>query len=246
MKTIEDLQRTVEATFTEAFGRTPLAERLDDILREAIELHRYTDVKHLEEESGDLLASLLMLYNECGWDVADVIVKTLHKIQARKHQYLTLGRKTNVAVLGGAFDPITKGHIDTARFVLNTSRKFDEVWLMPCYEHINGKDMVSAKDRLEMCKIAAKVDGRIRVCDYEIENRMSGETYKLAKRLLDDEGYNDKYSFSFIIGQDNANDFHTWINFENLQRLIPFVVVPRPGVSLISPTLGTYRHLTLI
>lgn len=232
MKTIEDLQRSVEETFLDAFGRTPLTERLKDILGEAIELQRYTDLKHLREEAGDLLSSLLMLFNEADWDVGETILETLHKIERRKKQYHTLGRKTKVAVLGGAFDPITKGHIETAQFVLDISKKFDEVWLMPCHSHMNGKEMAPAEHRLEMCRIASRMDGRIHVSDYEVKHQLSGESYKLAKRLLAaDSEFEANYSFSFVIGQDNANTFHNWVNFEELERLIPFVVVPRVGTA---------------
>lgn len=229
MTTVQELRDQVNNTFLEIFGRTPLKERLEDILGEAIELQRYTDLRNLREEASDLLASLIMLYNEAEWDIEESLQETLQKIYRRREQYHTLGRKVKVAVFGGAFDPITQGHINTAQFVLNTSKKFDEVWLMPCYSHMNGKYMAPPQERLDMCRIAARIDGRIRVSDYEIANQLSGETYKLAKLLLNDKEY-EQCNFSFIIGQDNANDFHNWVNFEELERLAPFIVVPRPGV----------------
>jgi len=79
---------------------------------------------NLKEEAGDLLASVIQLHTENGWSIEE---KTLEKIQRRKQQYRTLGRKTKVAIYGGAFDPITKGHIQVAQFILNTSKEFDEV-----------------------------------------------------------------------------------------------------------------------
>ena len=142
-----------------------------------------------------------------------------------------LGRKTTVAILGGAFNPVTLDHIRVAQFVLNTSRTFDEVWLMPCFSHLYHKELVSAEQRLEMCRIAAKKDGRIRVSDYEIKHELSGETYQLVKRLQSDpELLSDRFDFSLIIGMDNANTFDKWVNYENLERMIRFVVVPRVGV----------------
>jgi nicotinic acid mononucleotide adenylyltransferase len=33
-----------------------------------------------------------------------------------------------------------------------------------------------------------------------------------------------------IIGLDNANTFHKWVNYQDLERLAQFVVVPRKGV----------------
>jgi nicotinate-nucleotide adenylyltransferase len=228
--TVDQLQDMVDRKFTDLFGRTPLKQRLEDILGEAQELHRYTDLPNLKEEAGDLLASLLQLYNEAGWDPVERVKATLEKIEGRRLQYKSLGRKTKVAIYGGAFDPVTNGHIKVAQLILNSSREFDEVWLMPCYQHMYGKKMASPEDRLEMCRLAASVDGRIQVSDYEIKNQLAGETYNFVKRLLDEDFAKHKYDFSVAIGQDNANTFHKWVNYEFLEQAIRFVVVPRLGV----------------
>jgi len=227
---MKDLASKILLTFAKNFGRTPLKQRLDDILGEAQELHRYSDLKNLKEEAGDLLCSTIQLANECGWTPKELIEATLAKIESRQLQYKSLGRKTKVAILGGAFDPITKGHIQVAQFVLNTSKVFDEVWIMPCFAHMYGKKMASAEDRLEMCKLAAKEDGRIRIFDYEIKNQFAGQTYHLVKRLQDEDFAKHQYDFSLIIGQDNANSFDKWVEYELLERLIRFVIVPRKGV----------------
>jgi cytidyltransferase-like protein len=167
-----EIQKQVREVFNDAFGRTPLKQRLDDILGEAIELSRYTDDKNLNEEAGDALASLIALCDERGLNFEDMVQNTLNKIVKRKQQYKSLGRKVKVAILGGAFDPIHNGHIQVAKFVLNTSTTFDEVWLMPAYNHMSGKNMLPAKHRIKMCELAAKADGRIKVFDYEIKKRL--------------------------------------------------------------------------
>lgn len=233
------LQNIVDKTFTEAFGTTPLTQRLDDILGEAIELSRYTDLKNLREETGDLLASTLQLVNECGWDVGELIHENRDKIRKRQLQYKSLGRKKNIALLGGAFDPIHKGHIELAQFVLNTSKTFDEVWLMPCYQHMYNKEMESAEHRLEMCRIAARNDGRLKVFDFEIEQKLSGETYNMVKRLQDTDQAKHECDFSVIMGLDNANTFSNWVNYEELERMVRFVVVQRQGYE-IDPKVDWY------
>lgn len=224
------LQKNVNYSFTKHFGRTPLNLRLEDIKRECEELVRFTDLRNLEEEAGDLLASVIQLCNECGWDYRKLVGKTLAKIDFRAQQYATLGRKIKVAILGGAFDPVHNGHIAVAKFVLDTSRTFDEVWLMPCFKHMNGKKMESPRDRLTMCQLASQADGRIKTFPYEIENEFSGETFHLVTKLLEEDFAKNEYDFSIIIGQDNANTFDTWVNFEHLERMMRFVVVPRKGI----------------
>lgn len=230
MKT-EELQKLVDDKFREHFGYTPFTERMEDVTNEFFELKRNQDVSNLREETGDLLSSLIKLCAESGWNYEDLILNTLKKIDTRADQYKTLGRKTKVAILGGAFNPIHEGHIQIAKFVLNASGKFDEVWLMPAYNHMYNKDMVSAEHRLKMCEIAAKCDNRIKVFDYEIRNKLKGETYYFFKRLMEEKELTEKYQFAMIIGLDNANTFDKWVNYQELEKLAKFVVVPRKSIT---------------
>ncbi len=229
LTTVRQLQANVKRVFGEVFGTTPLRQRLEDILKEAVELSRYTDVPSLKEEAGDLLNSVLQLLSECDWKAEEVSKENLDKIKRRKDQYRSLGRKLSVAILGGAFDPPTRGHIETAQLVLDTSNAFDEIWMMPCYKHVHNKKMAPAKDRLAMCELAAAVDPRIKVFDYEIRTRLRGETYHMVKMLMC-APETHRVNFSIIVGMDNANSFDKWVNYEDLERLIRFVVVPRRGV----------------
>ena len=226
----KDLQKQVDDKFREHFGYTPFKERMSDIQSEFFELMKWQDIENLKEETGDLLSTLLKLCSESGWSFEELIQNTLSKIDRRAEQYKTLGRKTKVAILGGAFNMVHLGHIQLAQFVLNTSGEFDEVWLMPAYNHMYNKDMVSAEHRLEMCRIATKKDARIKVFDYEIRNKLKGETYYFFKKLKEEKELTEKYQFAMIIGQDNANSFDKWVNYEDLERLAQFVVVPRLGV----------------
>ncbi len=237
-----DLQTRVNESFVSIFGRTPLKERLDDVLRMAIRTTRYSDLENLKEDTSDLLNSVLQLCNECGWHADELSAQNIAKIQRRKAQYQSLGRKLKVAIFGGAFDPITTGHIKNAQLVLNCSKEFDEVWVMPCCSHLCGKHMMSPEDRLELCRLATQSDGRLKVSSYEIDHNLGGETYHLVKMLLDDTHLTDRYDFSIIIGLDNAKTFDKWVNYEFLERQIRFITVARPGVEE-DPKVQWYRKV---
>ena len=224
--TTDMLQCRIGRTYRDVFGRTPLQQRLDDILGEATELHRYTDLANLREEAGDTLSSLLQLCNENGWRADDLIDENLKKIRRRRAQYQGLGRKIKVAILGGAFSPIHNGHTALAEFVLQIG-SFDEVWLMPCAAHMLGKNMAPYEHRHAMCMLATQGHGRIKVSDYEHRNNLKGETYHMVKRFLED--YKNLVDPSIVIGLDNANTFDKWVNYRDLERMIQFVVVPRAG-----------------
>jgi len=227
MADLNEVQAKIAKVFADNFGITPLTERLSDIEREHRELQRYTNLNNLREESGDLLASVLQLCNEAGWNAGDLVAATLEKIQRRSLQYKTLGRKLRVALLGGAFNMPHLGHIALAQLVLRAT-KHDEVWLVPCFAHLGGKKLASPNHRLEMVRLACKCDLRLKAFDYEIKKELQGETYHFIKLLKEDPVY-DNVQFSYIIGQDNADHFHTWYNYEELERLIPFIVTPRAG-----------------
>ena len=134
-----------------------------------------------------------------------------------------------VGIIGGAFDPVTKGHIELARFALSHGN-FDEIWLMPCYKHMYGKDMASAEHRLEMCHLAAGQYTNIAVFSYEIEHKMEMSTYDVITNLLKEE-WSKYYKFNMVIGLDNANNFEKWVKWELLKDLIDFTVVARKGVN---------------
>lgn len=239
--TIKNLQKEVKEVFEEHFGYTPLTERLSDIEGELDELKRYTDVPSLRKELGDLLASSIQMANENEWDVETLVLETLAKIKTRGMQYKSLGRKYNVALLGGAFDMPTMGHIQLAKFVLDTSRHFDEVWLTPANKHMFNKSMTSAEHRLNMCNLATECDKRIKVFDYEISHDLGGETYYLFKKLLSDKELDKRFRFSMIIGMDNANSYLRWFNFNQLERIARFVVVSRQGIEP-DPKVTWYKH----
>jgi nicotinate (nicotinamide) nucleotide adenylyltransferase len=101
---------------------------------------------------------------------------------------------------------------------------------MPTNIHIKGKNTVSFEDRYKMCELAAQVDERIKVCDYEYKHNLTGETYNLLNEMIHDKKL-DNYRFGFIIGQDNANNIDTWYKSEQVINLnVKFIVVPRKGV----------------
>ncbi len=227
---MKNTQEKINKVFVDNFGRTPLQERLNDIMGITLKLIRFTDIPNLQDKTGDLLSSILQLCNENQWDSEELINNTLQKISRRTMQYKSLGRTIKVGIIGGAFDPVTNGHIKLAKFVLDSSKTFDEIWLLPCYQHMYNKKMESVEHRINMCKIATQSDKRIQVCDYEAKNQLRGETYHLVKKLTE-EYANTEYEFSMIIGLDNANTFDKWVNYELLEKMIRFVVVPRKGVT---------------
>jgi len=229
---MKEWQDKVNTVFYSAFGRTPLAQRLADIDGENRELQKSFDIKNMKEEAGDLLCSVMRLASECDWTVEELIQNTLDKIERRKEQYKSLGRKVRVALFGGSFNPPHIGHLKAAKIILNYSKIFDEVWVMPCYNSRDGKILEASGHRLAMCEFMTQYDGRIKTFDYEIRNKFQGETYHFVKKLLEEQFAKDEYEFSFVLGADVAKTLPNWPNSEYLMKMISFAVVARPGVDI--------------
>ena len=135
-------------------------------------------------------------------------------------------------MVGGAFDPVHNGHIQLAEHILDAGKIFDEVWLMPCFQHIYNKKMTDSKHRVNMLTLAVKNHPRIKVCNYEITKELRGATYQLFKHFLEEDFAKNQYDFSFAMGLDNAMTFHKWVNYKLIRDMITFVVVSREGYSL--------------
>lgn len=129
----------------------------------------------------------------------------------------------NIALFGGAFDPIHNGHLELANQV---SKIFDQVWLVPCYGHTHGKNMTLAETRLSLCKDALYVleNDKIVLSDFEIVNKITTGTYD--SLVLFSQNFS-QHNFSVVIGQDNAETINTWENYEKLISEFSFVVFPR-------------------
>ena len=137
--------------------------------------------------------------------------------------------KIKVALLGGAFDPITIGHVKVAQFVLSRLHSVEEVWFTPCHEHKYGKRMESAPNRVEMILKAIEGNNKLFCCDYEVVEQLSGATIETVRKMNKTPSFKH-YDFNVIIGLDNANTFHKWVEAERLIKEVGFIVVPRRGV----------------
>lgn len=130
----------------------------------------------------------------------------------------------NIAVFGGRFDPPHVGHIAVAKELLNQRPDIDEVWLMPANTHPWRPISASAQDRLNMLKLMQ--EEKIKASDFDIKR--GGETYTIdTVRLLHQENRNNRYFW--VCGIDQLKDFYRWKEFEELSRLIDFLVFPRKG-----------------
>lgn len=134
-----------------------------------------------------------------------------------------------VGIMGGTFDPIHNGHLLAAERAREEA-ELDEVWFMPSSTPPHKKNPPGAtpKQRLDMVKLAIAGNPHFRPEDSEI--RRGGTSYTVdtigeLKRLHPD------IRFFYIIGADMVQYLPNWVRIDELQRMIAFIGLARPGFS---------------
>ena len=138
-----------------------------------------------------------------------------------------------IGILGGAFNPPTKGHTLLVREVL-ASGLVDEVWFMPTFNHIDGKKTIPFRDRIKMCRIAIdnmKLAQGVKVSSFEKIFPGEQSTWGIFSKLKETYAHHE---FFMIIGMDRALNINEWYNWEELIETIPFIVVDRNHESFIT------------
>ena len=129
-------------------------------------------------------------------------------------------------MLGGTFDPIHTGHLAAASVAIDCAH-LDRVIFVPAAQPPHRPAAVaSARDRLEMCRLATTGDARFAVSDLELER--SGPSYTV-DTLLELRGLHPKAELFLILGWDAASLFHTWSRPEQVRATASILIVGRPG-----------------
>jgi nicotinate-nucleotide adenylyltransferase len=130
-----------------------------------------------------------------------------------------------IGIYGGTFDPVHHGHLILARQTLEEF-KLDRLIFVPAAESpfkLHNRT-APARDRLAMLRLAIKGEDRFEVDGLEIERggvSYSIDTVKMF-RSRDPEA-----ELFFLVGEDNAYRLTEWHRFEELKKLVAFVVLSR-------------------
>ncbi|AHI53057.1 nicotinic acid mononucleotide adenylyltransferase [Spiroplasma culicicola AES-1] len=129
-----------------------------------------------------------------------------------------------VALFGGSFDPIHTDHINIIKACYE-KLGFDQVWIIPAY--VNPFKTISSSSvnqRLEMIELAIKGLDYVKVETYEIRKFEKSYTYDTVCYM---QKQYPQYSFSFIMGSDQLDNFEKWDHFQELITIINFKVFLR-------------------
>lgn len=132
-----------------------------------------------------------------------------------------------IGILGGTFNPIHIGHLilaEQAQYELG----LDNILFIPSYipPHKRLEDNISAKDRLNMVKLAIEDNQKFNVSTIEIKRKGKSYTVITLRQLKDKYPQDELY---FLAGADSLQQ--NWKGFSEVLDLSNFIVVNRPGWS---------------
>jgi len=135
-----------------------------------------------------------------------------------------------IGILGGTFDPIHCGHLETAsaaEAALSLTRMYLMPSRLPWHRH---PPKASSFHRFAMVSLAVAGRRGWRAADLEL--RGEGESYtSRTLEKLHGRGYAPHELF-FILGADAFADIETWRKFPSVLDDAHFAVVSRPGCTL--------------
>ncbi len=133
-----------------------------------------------------------------------------------------------IGLFGGTFNPVHIGHIKMAE-AASKEYKLSCVYFIPCGipPHKQKKDLLPAKERLELIELAIKQKKHFKALDIEINKKRPCYTVDTVKELIMSNLLPSASRLYFLIGQDEFENLHTWRNIKKLVKLVTFLVLPR-------------------
>ncbi|MGI8432925.1 MAG: nicotinate-nucleotide adenylyltransferase [Chthoniobacterales bacterium] len=144
-------------------------------------------------------------------------------------------RLQKIGVFGGSFDPIHHGHLILAREALETLG-LDQILFVPAAQspHKPGRAPASAAARWEMIEaaLAGASASAFAASRLELDRPPPSYSVDTIEQL---RAAHPGAQFYFLIGEDNLAQLPTWHRFDDLARLVQFVVLDRSGQAAASP-----------
>ncbi|MBR5484899.1 MAG: nicotinate (nicotinamide) nucleotide adenylyltransferase [Oscillospiraceae bacterium] len=130
-----------------------------------------------------------------------------------------------LGIFGGTFNPIHNGHINLALNV-RAQLELDEILVIPANTppHKQCSYLASAKDRIEMCRLACQDHDFLTVSDIEAVQQTKNYTVETLLKLH--EMYKDS-RFYLMMGSDMFLSFEKWYRYGDIMKLAVLCTAPR-------------------
>jgi nicotinate-nucleotide adenylyltransferase len=139
------------------------------------------------------------------------------------------GEHTNrVGIYGGSFDPVHHAHVLLARDAVE-QLQLDKLYLVPAARSPHKEDRIPAPAEVRYQMVCAAIEGEQKLLPSRIELDRPPPSYAIDTVLAFLEREGPGTEIFYLIGQDNLPALHTWHRYEELEKLVTFVILARPG-----------------
>ena len=134
----------------------------------------------------------------------------------------------------GSFNPIHKGHIALAEWVVEQALCDELIFIVSPQNPLKSSTELAPEfSRYEMCEMAcasSRYPDRIKVSAVEFVLEKPSYTINTLRYLS--EQFGSQMQFSILLGADNIESFDRWRDYESIMRDYPLYVYPREGYSV--------------
>ncbi|MBA31320.1 MAG: hypothetical protein CL748_02165 [Chloroflexi bacterium] len=156
----------------------------------------------------------------------------------------------NIAIFGGTFDPVHKGHFYAAEVAIK-KLLLDKLLFVVAKDQWRRKNIIQATpiQRLDMVKLAIneeKTSIKTKLLNHKkqfvieasnIDLKREGKTYTIDTINQVKSMYGNNHCYFLLIGIDVAEDIHNWKNYNTINKLVDIVVVNRKMRKNILPNI---------
>lgn len=136
-----------------------------------------------------------------------------------------MDRQRKIALFGGTFDPVHRGHLHMAE-AAHDALQLDEVRLIPCQisPHKFDQKPASGRERYKMLQLATQGLSWAAVDDCELQKMGPSFSYQTAESMA--ERFPGDRLF-WLMGGDQWAALPRWEKPERLAELVEFIVITR-------------------
>ena len=130
-----------------------------------------------------------------------------------------------IGIYGGTFDPIHHGHLILSRQACE-ELKFDQLIFVPAALSPFKKDPAKANGELRLAMLRAAIHGQEDFFVDDCELKRPPPSYSI-DTVLEIRERDPSADLFWLIGADNVQDLRKWRRFDELERLVQFVILDR-------------------
>lgn len=133
----------------------------------------------------------------------------------------------SIALFGGSFDPPHIGHVAIVD-ALQKLEFIDEIIVMPTFLNpFKNLSHAPAELRLRWLEKIFSSQKNVKIDDYEVKQKRQVPSIESVQHLL--KKYKKIY---LVLGADNIANLAKWKNYEELSKLVTFIVAPRDNIKI--------------